>query len=306
MMGIKIFLSSFTYKALLAYKELYPKSEMNILLSYGTRSPDYYEMINSSRNMINELICDSGAFTKNFASAKTAAKISLDGFISFCKQPRVKESFNFFFNYDEDFRVSGFETNLRNMLKMEENGIEVVPVVHDYLGDHFDEIGYYLDSKYPIIALGYSEHKIKNKKENIVNVVNRIVTAGAKVHLLGISSYDILTDIPVHYCDSSSWAQEGKYGCILWWNLNKSCENKTDRIRFLDRDNSHECHKQHIENYSDKESFLKYLNDNLNMTLVDLYGHDKEHNRQLVNVHFFVQLQDELRKAHKQKGFKIN
>ncbi|MBF0230045.1 MAG: hypothetical protein HQK63_10755 [Desulfamplus sp.] len=45
MSGINIYLSSFTDKALIAYKALHPESEMNILLSYGTRKNDYKNMV---------------------------------------------------------------------------------------------------------------------------------------------------------------------------------------------------------------------------------------------------------------------
>jgi len=300
-MGIKIFLSSFTLRVLLAYKNLYQKAEMNVLLSYGTRSQDYYDMIFTFHHLINSLICDSGAFTKNFANAMTAAKISLEGFISFFKQPQIQKKFDIIMNYDEIFEMNGFETNLRNMWKIEDKKIPCAPVIHDYLGVVFDEIGYFLEKEYPLIALGYSEHKMVDGKNNIQYAVNRIVNAGSKVHLLGISSYDILAENPIHYCDSSSWAQEGIFGCIIWWNPNKPGENKTDRIRFLDRENSHLRHTRHIGNYEYVEEFQNYLKDQLGMKLLDLCGHDKEFNRQLVNVHFFVQLQDRVREAHKRK-----
>ncbi|HBT88144.1 MAG TPA: hypothetical protein DEB50_06660 [Desulfobacter sp.] len=303
-MGIKIFLSSFTLRVLLAYKSLYPNAEMNVLLSFGTRSQDYYNMIITYRDMISSLICDSGAFTKNFANAKTAAKISLDGFIAFAKQPFIRKAFDFIFNYDENFNLDGFETNLRNMWKMKNADIDSVPVVHDYLGVVFNEIEYYLQKGYKLIALGYSEHKMTDGKDNIQAAVSRIVSKGSRVHLLGISSYDILADNPIHYSDSSSWAQEGLYGNILWWNPNKPSkgENKTDRIRFLDRENSHKRHNRHIGNYPYVEELQVYLKDQLGMTLLDLCGHDKEFNRQLVNVHFFVELQDRVREAHRQRG----
>jgi hypothetical protein len=302
-MGIKIFLSSFTLRVLLAYKSLYHNAEMNVLLSFGTRSQDYFDMMFKHRHLISSLICDSGAFTKNFANAKTAAKISLDGFIAFFRQLQIQKTFDFIMNYDEIFNLYGFETNLRNMWKIESYGIPVVPVIHNYLRKPFDEIGYFIQKGYPLIALGYSKHKIENGKKNIKQAVNRIVSAGSKVHLLGISSYDILADNPIHYSDSSSWAQEGLYGNILWWNPNKpgKGENKTDRIRFLDRENSHKRHNRHIGNYPYVEELQVYLKDQLGMTLLDLCGHDKEFNRQLVNVHFFVQLQDRVREAHKQR-----
>lgn len=199
-MEFKLFLSSFMFKTLIDYKKLRPDSEMNILLSFGTRKADYKNMVITNRNMINSLICDSGAYTKNNAQdKKTAAKISLDGYISFLRQPLIRNSFDFAFNYDQDFNKTGFETNYRNMKKIEENGILVVPVVHDYKAQVINEIDIYLRDNYKIIGLGSSQDKMKNRKINISNAVNHIVNGGSKTHLLGITSYDILKDIPVHY-----------------------------------------------------------------------------------------------------------
>lgn len=306
-MELKLFLSSFTFKTLINYKQLRPDSEMNILLSFGTRKLDYEDMVITHRNMINSLICDSGAYTKNNAQdKKTAAKISLDGYISFLRQPLIRNSFDFAFNYDQDFKKTGFETNYRNMKKIEQNVISVVPVVHDYKAQIINEIDYYLKNKYPIIALGFSEDKIKNKNVNISNAVNKIVNGGSKTHLLGISSYDILKDIPVHYCDSSSWAQEGKFGMIIWWNPYIQDENKTDRVYMLYNENSESKKLKHFGNYQYRNQFEKYLKDELNMTITDIEGHDKESNIQLINVHFFVKLQDEIRKAHKRNNIILN
>ncbi len=302
-MELRIFLSSFNNKILQAYKKLHPDCELNILLSYGTRSSDYWDMIVTNKHLSNSRICDSGAFTKNFANSNPTNSITLSGYIAFCKQQAIAKSFHFFFNFDEDFSLKGFETNLRNMIELENNGISVVPVVHDYLGEYFDEVGFYIQKQYPIIALGFSEHKQRDKKNNISSTVNRIVKAGLKVHVLGISSYDILHDIPVNYCDSSSWAQEGKYGNVLWWNPYKNGKNKTDRIKFPDKENTHLRHPNHIGDYEHLEEFEDYVKNNFNLDIVNLCGHNKEFNRQLLNVHYYVQLQDIIREEHKKRGF---
>ena len=66
-MGIKIFNSSFTRRHLLAYRRLYPDADLNVLLSFGTRCPDYFDMIDKrkDRGKMNSLILDSGTFTMN-------------------------------------------------------------------------------------------------------------------------------------------------------------------------------------------------------------------------------------------------
>ena len=301
-MGIKIFLATFNERTLLAYKKLHPDSEVNVLLSYGTRSNDYYRMMTTNRNHISGLILDSGAFSKNFSNSQE--DITLQGFITYCKH--FGKHFDYIFNYDEDFNMDGFETNLMNMRKLERAGIKVVPVVHDYIGEKVHEVDYYIQKKYPIISLGYSEHKRKNRDVNIGIAVRKIVGAGLKVHLLGLTHPSILGKYPIHYADSSSWAQYGMYGNIAWWNPTKNSTDKTDVVRFIDRSDTHTKWTHHIENYPDKKAFEQYLKNDLNLSFVDVYGHRKDYNRQLVNVHYFVKIQDEVRKMHISRGFKMD
>ena len=301
-MGIKVFLASFNKRVLMAYKKKYPNSEVNVLLSFGTRHNDYMDMLTRNRNLISSLILDSGAFSKNFSNSQE--EISLPGFISYCKH--FGKYFDYIFNYDQDFSMDGFETNLLNMRKIEKAGIKVVPVAHDYIGAKVPEVEYYIKKKYPIISLGYSDHKKKNAIANITSAVSKITGAGLKVHLLGFTSPSILGQLPVHYCDSSSWAQEGMYGNIVWWNPQKKGQNKTDRIRFLDKENTHKKWKQHIGNYQYRKDFEKYLKDELNFTMIDVYGHDKEFSRQIANVHYFIRIQEEIRKMHKKQGFQVD
>ncbi|MBF0234021.1 MAG: hypothetical protein HQK65_13435 [Desulfamplus sp.] len=305
MKEIKIYLSSFNKEVLYAYKKLKPNSELNGLLSFGTRKNDYTNMIITDRAKFNGLILDSGAYTLNNAK-NSKNTITLRGYIAFCSVPKIYKSFDFVFNFDEDFTLDGFYENRENMNELEKAGINVVPVAHDYINECVDEIGYYIDRKYPIIALGFSEHKKRNKKKNIGIAVKRITNAGLNVHLLGVTQYSILSEYPIAYCDSSSWAQEGLFGNIIWWNNDKQSENKTSRIRFLDKENSADKHKVHIGNYLHRKKFESYIKENFGMTIDDLNGNNKEFNRQIVNIHFFVQLQDEIRKAHIRNGIVLN
>jgi hypothetical protein len=301
-MGIKIFFATFNEKILLEYRKLFPDSEVNALLSYGTRSKDYHRMMTTNRHLISDLILDSGAFSKNFS--KSTEEITLRGFITYAKY--FGNHFNYIFNYDEDFNMDGFETNLLNMRKLEKAGIKVVPVVHDYIGQKVREVDYYIKKKYPIIALGFSDHKKKNKLANIGSAVNKIVGAGLKVHLLGLTPPSILGKFPIHYADSSSWAQYGMYGNIAWWNPNKNSMDKTDVVRFIDRSDTHIKWNKHIENYPDRKDFEKYLKDVLKLSIVDVYGHRKDYNRQIANIHYFVKAQDKVRQMHIKKGFKMD
>jgi len=234
-MDIQIFLSSFRAKSLLKYKS-YPHfkdSEVNILGSYGTLNSDYYKILINNRDKFNDAILDSGAYSINNSGA---TNLNFDGFKCFCKS-LPKDLFKFIISYDEVFTPGGFEKNHRNLIKLKEAGVVTIPVIHDYKGEKFNEIGFYLKNGYDLIALGWAKNKIKN----FPKAVKRIVKNGRKVHLLGVTSYNRLKDLPVHYCDSSNWTAAVTYGYIYFWNehdktRNPLADDMTDEIKFFDKD----------------------------------------------------------------------
>lgn len=278
------------------YKLLFPNEKLNILISYGIHDKKYINMKPEEHGNINSIVCDSGVFSKN--------PKPLDDFIGFCKP--LLNQFGFFINYDEDFTINGFQKNYSNLKHNEENGIDVVPVVHDYESEIVDEIAIYLKEKYPIIALGAfkdKNNKDRKNKQNITRAVNRIVDGGAKVHLLGVTDYHILKDIPVHFCDSTSWTKQQEHGRILWFNTHCNAHNTIyipDKIKYLPKNK-----KQYIGNYKYYNFFEAYL-DSLGLQITDLLGYGRTSYRKLLNMHYFVKLQEILREEHKQKGFKMD
>lgn len=298
-MQIKIYLSSFDLNVLKVYKEIFPNSELNVLISYGTVNSDYYDLIVTSRDKINSLILDSGAFTYNFASSEARAKIDLDGFKNYCLE--FQSQFDFIFNFDSNFTESGHIENCRNQKILEDAGVtKLVPVVHDYKGKYSDEIGEFIEN-YDIISLGSSVFK-KDKK--IVNeIVRRIKDAGKKVHLLGVSAYNQIKDLPIDYNDSSNWAQAQKFGYINYWN-NKKSKNPEEKLRFRDREKDSDTNQLiYFEDYKNKNDVESYLKETLNISYTDLYGHYSTLTRQIINTNYYVKLQDYVREAHEKNGF---
>jgi len=293
----KLYLSGMSLKAAKRYRELYPDAELNVLLSYGTRSSDYHDMLFSQRNICNSLIADSGAFTKYFSKSASSDKISLPGYIEFLKQ--TYSQFDYCMNYDRDFNMDGFDINTQMMALIESNGFHVVPVVHDYINEERCELDYYIDKKYPMIALGFSEHKKKNKIDNIKTSVKKALAAGMKIHLLGVTSLKVFNEIPAHYSDSSSWSQYTKYGYTLW--LRKD-QNKLNEEKFCYKDSMNGPNKTHekylIEDHPLRDEFLKYIKEELGVTYNDLYGQERARYRDLVNIHYFVNMQNEVRLLH--------
>lgn len=308
--GIKIYFSSCSYSLAEEYKEMCPNDELNILCSHGICDSKYLNMNDKKRSIINSLICDSGTFSLNNSNAnkskkkpkKKPKKITINGYIALAKS--LSKYVDFFLNFDTNFTLNGFKDNYKNMKILEENGIKVVPVVHDYLSENFDEIAVYLKEKHPIIALGASPHKKdkKNMFKNISHAVNRIVDGGAKVHLLGVTDPEILRYMPVHYCDSTSYATEQKYGVVKWWN---PYYNKTDSIYMLDRVGSEFRKPDHIGNYQNYNHFEEFLS-SLGLTIFNIIGHRKTAYRKMVNMKYFITMQDIIREEHKQRGFKMD
>ncbi|MYL84057.1 hypothetical protein GTA51_13055 [Desulfovibrio aerotolerans] len=299
-MSIKIYLSSFDLNVLLKYKEMRPEAELNVLLSYGTVKGDYYDMIVTHRDKINSLILDSGAFTYNYAKESLREKIDLDGFACYCQT--FNNQFDFIFNFDKNFKATGYDDNCKCQKQLEEKGIKnLVPVVHDYRGLNTDEVGEYLKN-YEIISLGMSE----DKKDDFVvgGIVKRIKDAGKKVHLLGVSSYNRLKDLPIDYNDSSNWAQAQKFGYVYFWNYPYNPDKAEIMLRFRDSEPDREDNKLiYFEDYDYRPEVEQYIKNELSITYRDLYGHNATFCRQLVNTHYFVTLQDHVRAAHKANGF---
>lgn len=268
-MKIKIYLSSFDYTIMKEYKRLKPESELNILLSYATTNYNYYKMIIEERHLISSLILDSGAYTLNNADSTNQKEISLESFKDYCLV--LKDKFDFIFNFDEDFTRSGYEINKRNQEILEKAGVQVVPVVHDYKGRESKELNEYIKS-YDLIALGFSDDK-KNSKV-LKNTVQKIKDAGKKVHLLGVSSYDRLKDLPADYCDSSNWAQAQVFGFMYYWDESDKANNPEKKFRFNDYEPRLADNIPYFEDFSRRDEVEAYLKNELGIKYRDLYGHN--------------------------------
>lgn len=298
---IQIYISSFRQKSLLLYNNNphFQNSEVNILGSYGTANSDYYRVLYEHQKLFNNAMLDSGAFTINNPKNKSVNnRQTLDGYLGYCIFTNKK--FKHIINYDDDFTTSGFEKNHENLKKLEKSGISAIPVIHDYEAENFDEIDYYLRHDYNLIALGYNEHK----KSKFAKAVKRITRNGCKVHVLGITSFKDLKDLPVHYCDSTNWTQAVAFGYIYFWNdKKKGCnpleDDMTDTIRFWDKDEQIRKPGYYYDDYPFKSDLDHYLKEMFGFTWVDLYGPDKHVNREVVNIDYFVTLQEKLRQYHK-------
>ncbi len=287
----KLYLSSLTSDVIERYKELKPQSELNVLVSYAYKGPDSYKIFKDfqENDLISSVILDSGTFTANMSKSGNF-QIDFDGFLAYAKT--FNEYFDYIFNYDTDFAEKGFFTNYEFQKKAETEGVQLVPVVHDYL-DQYKEVQEYIDEKYPIIALGY--HKKNKILKNIKQQAAKIKSNGLKVHLLGVSDFKILKQVNLDFADTSNWAQGPKFGSVYYFN--SSTTDSFDIINFIDNSANKKTINL-INNYKYRDKFLKYTTEDLGLKYSDLIGHHKNQNRQIVCIDHFIKMQDKLREHY--------
>jgi hypothetical protein len=280
--------SGLTVKAVLAYHDLYPDVKLSAMLSYGRRNKESSKLLFEYRKYLKRVALDCGTWTRNQNMKRYQDIITFRGYLSFLKN--LKDRLDFYFNYDEDYSKDSFDTNLGYQLDMEKEGYkEAIPVIHNCYNQ---EINYYVDEGYKYIAIGSGELASASLDE-LSYIVNPLYRRGIKVHFLGCTEYRKLAYLPVFSADSSTWAQAGARDYIKYWNPGRSKLDKTDKI-YLD---------ERIWDYPYLDQLEDYLDDELGLEIDTLLGKGKHLNRQLVNIHYFVNLEDRINKKHKELGF---
>lgn len=137
-------------------------------------------------------------------------------------------------------------------------------------------------------------------------VMRRFEGTGIKVHLFGQTNVDLLANTPIHSCDTAMWAREGGWGKIRYWNPQKEEENKTDRIYMEEYIHTDPNDGITFSRYRYRREFEEYLWNTFKLKHDDLIGKDGHNNKQLVNLHYFVQLEKIITDIHKKKGFETD
>jgi hypothetical protein len=291
---MRIYNSSMSITVLKKYKKLFPDSKINVLRSFAIRDDDVVMLCKRFRPHIGGLILDSGTWTLNQASSETD-HITVEKYMAYLSV--AAKYFDFYFNFDSSFDPDGFDDNYINQLKIEENGLTPVPVVHDIEGD---EIQIYIDRGYSRIALGSRQIKTL---ATLKKVMRRFEGAGIKIHLFGNTKFDLLANAPIHSCDTAMWAREGGWGNIRYWNPHNEGENKSDRIYMEEYIQAGKVDGITFSKYKYRKEFEEYLWNTFNLEYGDLIGSDRAVNKMLVNTHFFVQMEKIITDIHKKKGF---
>lgn len=226
---MKIFHSELTTDAVLRYKQLHPSRPLRALISYGRRDLHHSNLMLGYRRLIDGLIMDSGTYTLNQNRKKYRGSITFEGYRSYLGQ--FSDKVDFYFNFDEDFSVNGFERNFGYQIDLEKAGFNPVPVVHDCYGP---EIQTYLNRGHKLIAIGSGELKHAGVAE-LYRIVDGLYQKGIKVHFLGCTQYEKLAYVPVYSADSTTWNRTGSSGRIFYWNPKRIGYNKLDKIVLDDK-----------------------------------------------------------------------
>lgn len=295
---MRLYNASLYLSVFLRYQRIFPNKKIHILRSFGLPSRDNNGFLITHKKKSGSIILDSGTWSLNNRKSGQKYKITLKGYMEYLRS--FGHLVDFYFNYDSNFTDDGFATNVDNQMRLEDVGLKPVPVVHDIDGD---EIEHYIERQYPIVALGSSQ--IKNL-ETLLHVIDRFEGTGVKLHLFGNTTFDFLTCAPIYSCDSVGWANTGKYGFIRYWNPAKRGANKADKIyleQYVDPDDPED--KVTYSSYKFKGDLDRYLADTFGLNYEDLISLDSASNTMLVNLHFYVQLEEIVNEIHRKKGFPV-
>jgi hypothetical protein len=293
-----IYHAGLTSPAKNVYCKRRPGIQLKAMMSFGRRGNHNHEFLTSEPNHLGGNACDSGTWTRNQNPKKYEEIITIEGYKRFLNM--FEDKFDFYLNFDADFSRDGFDTNLQYQFELEDAGFKPVPVIHDCYGI---EIQYYLDKGYPMVAIGSGELRDSDVYE-LRRIVDKFYSHGVKVHFLGCTEYEKLAYTPVYSCDSSTWIQSGNRDYVNYWNTKRAGIDKTDKIYLAGRF-PQGSRKFHIDTYQFRLPFEEYLWDELQLGLEDLTeSKNRKFNRQVANIHYFVKLEQEVARRHRDLGFK--
>ena len=295
---MKLYPAVFGKKPRNAYFTMFPNAKIDALVSYGRRDRGEMILLSVDRPKVNGLVLDSGTWSLNQNPRKHEGRITLEGYMAFLKV--FADKVDFYFNFDEDFSKDGFDTNLANQLRLEKAGFSPVPVIHDCYGP---EVQYYIDRGYKMLAIGSGELAYASL-DNMHFIMEPFRKNNIKVHFLGCTDFMKLAYLPVYSCDSSTWTQAGARDYALFWNPARSGFDKTDRV-FLTEDASQKREGLHHTDHPFKREFEEYLHREFGFSLENLVGRGAEVllSRQVVNIHYFLELEKQVNAKHKELGF---
>jgi len=282
---MRIYLAGLTQSALLAYHYKFPDKKPNVLLSYSRMDGQTHLLLVTHRQKLGGMILDSGAYTLWNSSKVKDPALTLHRYCAYAVA--THHLFDFLFNFDTDFSEDGFAHNLANQVTLEKAGLKPVPVVHDIYGE---EIPFYISKKYPIIALGSVQ---MTGEGELKYACNRLKGASAKIHLFGNTGFDFLGSYPIWSCDSSTWQQEAGRGYVSHLKM-ENYKLRTFHVQFDPQLETKDGNRFPLKRYPYRDELETLLLNTFNITFPDLMGPNGLVYRQIVNIHYYMELQKRL------------
>ena len=297
---MKLFHASLSLNILKRYFEIF-KAKLNVLLSRAYNEQEADGFLIKYRYMTESIIGDSGAWSV----AKKTSNLTVEALIAHLV--RWGHLYDLYFNFDTDFSDKGFNNNIVNQLIMESAGLKPVPVVHNFFDQ---EIPYYVQSgKYDWLALGSSQ---SSNYDYFRYAIDRIKTWGnpkIKIHWFGGSKFNWLINTPIASCDTTSWAATGAHGDIMYWNDNYDGLYKMNKIYIcgqIKEESGDEAGRQfHFVEYPWKKELEEYLFKTFGLTYGNLCGYNGYENMQLINVHYYTELEKRINEERIRRGMEL-
>ena len=292
---MRIYHAEMTNEIVQEYKRRRPDRKLNVLQSFGRENRDTTNFIEYYRGDINSVSLDSGTYTANKSAKPPSINISIETYTSNLKICGPK--FDFYFNFDRDFTLNGFDQNHVYQRQLEGEGLHPVPVIHNIFDQQ--EINCYTDGNYPMIAIGSSQARTLKDAEQIVD---HFYNKGMKVHLFGFTQFEHIYRLPVFSCDSSNWLMVARWDDeILYWNPKSDKFDKTEKIA-LETMYSKKKNLTYFTEYDYRKDLEDYLWNELKLKYGDLLDAGI-FNRSMVNAHYYSLLEERITKHHLELGY---
>ena len=297
---VKLYHASPSLRILKRYYETFG-TPLNVLLSVAYNQQEFPGFLIDYRHMVNSLIADSGAWSV----AHENSNLTIEALIVHLKM--WGHLYDLYFNFDTDFSDKGFDNNIANQLRMEKEGLNPVPVVHNFFDD---EIPYYVQSgKYDWLALGSKQSKNFEDFQYAIDRIKKWGNPKIKIHWFGGARYEWLVRVPIASCDITTWTMAGAFGFIQYWNEEFDDPYKMNKIYIGGRirEESDEDKKRQFlfTQYPWKRQLEEYLDTTFGLTFGDLCGHQDKENIQLINLHYFTELERHVNEERARRGISL-
>jgi len=131
------------------YKKRFPNREVHVLRAHSHKNGDDRLLRTTHRSKCASLYYDSGTYYFYKVAEFPGSPVNFNIYLRYLKYYR--KYYDRVYNFDCDFGDEGFDTNIFYQKRLEDEGLDPVPVVHSI---HGDEIEYYILQGYEDVALG--------------------------------------------------------------------------------------------------------------------------------------------------------